>query len=244
MSKDWGSKIGSGGVASATQSNVERRERLRQLAIETFDAANDPYFMRNHLGSYECKLCLTLHTTEGSYMVHTQGKKHQTNLAKRAAKLQKEQVALPLAPKPEDEKDKARKKPRIGRPAYKLLKQKDGVTGALSLLFQIYYPYIEEGLQPRHRFMSAFEQKVEKPDDKFQFILFAAEPYETIAFKIPNKEIDRSLDRFFTHWDDDTNTFTLQLFFKLDKELQEKKKILSQLGTALIEDDDEENDML
>ena len=24
----------------------------------------DPYFMKNHLGTYECKLCLTLHTTE------------------------------------------------------------------------------------------------------------------------------------------------------------------------------------
>jgi hypothetical protein len=28
----------------------------------------DPYFMRNHLGSYECKLCLTLHTNPGSYV--------------------------------------------------------------------------------------------------------------------------------------------------------------------------------
>ena len=36
--------------------------------------------MQNHLGSYECKLCLTLHTNEGSYLTHTQGKKHQDNL--------------------------------------------------------------------------------------------------------------------------------------------------------------------
>ena len=42
--------------------------------------------MRNHLGSYECKLCLTLHNNEGSYLAHTQGKKHQANLARRAAK--------------------------------------------------------------------------------------------------------------------------------------------------------------
>ncbi len=32
----------------------------------------DPYFMKNHLGTYECKLCLTLHTNEGSYLAHTQ----------------------------------------------------------------------------------------------------------------------------------------------------------------------------
>ena len=59
-------------------------ERLRQLALETIDLNKDPYFMRNHLGTYECKLCLTLHTTEGSYLAHTQAKKHQTNLRRRA----------------------------------------------------------------------------------------------------------------------------------------------------------------
>ena len=30
----------------------------------------DPYFLRNHLGSYECKLCLTLHTNEGLHAIH------------------------------------------------------------------------------------------------------------------------------------------------------------------------------
>jgi hypothetical protein len=29
---------------------------------------------------------MTLHTNEGSYLAHTQGKKHQNNLAERAAK--------------------------------------------------------------------------------------------------------------------------------------------------------------
>lgn len=108
-----GGKTGSGGVASASESNRDRRERLRQLALETIDINKDPYFMKNHLGSYECKLCLTLHNNEvrmnklklvkmasslhqfpsvlrndmlfssplqGSYLAHTQGKKHQTNL--------------------------------------------------------------------------------------------------------------------------------------------------------------------
>ena len=37
-------------MASAQQSNLDRRERLRQLALETVDLAKDPYFMRNHLG--------------------------------------------------------------------------------------------------------------------------------------------------------------------------------------------------
>ena len=51
---------------------IDRRERLRRLALETIDLAKDPYFMRNHLGQYECRLCLTLHNNEGNYLAHTQ----------------------------------------------------------------------------------------------------------------------------------------------------------------------------
>ncbi len=49
---------------------------------------------------------------------------------------------------------------------------------------QIDYPEIAEGVVPRHRFMSAYEQRVEPPDKKWQYLLFAAEPYETISFKV------------------------------------------------------------
>ena len=34
------------------------------LAVDVSVPFQDPYFMRNHLGTYECKLCLTLHNTE------------------------------------------------------------------------------------------------------------------------------------------------------------------------------------
>ena len=82
-----------GGVASSSETNKDRRERLRQLALETIDIFKDPYFMKNHLGSFECKLCLTIHIGEGSYLAHTQGKRHQENLARRAAR-EKQQAAL------------------------------------------------------------------------------------------------------------------------------------------------------
>jgi splicing factor 3A subunit 2 len=35
--REFGSRTGGGGVASGSQSNVDRRERLRQLAMETID---------------------------------------------------------------------------------------------------------------------------------------------------------------------------------------------------------------
>ncbi|KAI1882854.1 hypothetical protein AGOR_G00239190 [Albula goreensis] len=116
-----GGKTGSGGVASSSESNRDRRERLRQLALETIDINKDPYFMKNHLGSYECKLCLTLHNNEGSYLAHTQGKKHQTNLARRAAKEAKE---APAQPAPEKVKVEVKKFVKIGRPGYKVTKQR------------------------------------------------------------------------------------------------------------------------
>lgn len=47
-----GGKTGGGGVASWSESNRDRRERLRQLALETIDLNKDPYFMKNHLGDY------------------------------------------------------------------------------------------------------------------------------------------------------------------------------------------------
>uniref|UniRef100_A0A8D2BHI5 Muellerian-inhibiting factor n=1 Tax=Sus scrofa TaxID=9823 RepID=A0A8D2BHI5_PIG len=196
-----GGKTGSGGVASSSESNRDRRERLRQLALETIDINKDPYFMKNHLGSYECKLCLTLHNNEGSYLAHTQGKKHQTNLARRAAKEAKE---APAQPAPEKVKVEVKKFVKIGRPGYKVTKQRDTEMGQQSLLFQIDYPEVAEGITPRHRFMSAYEQRIEPPDRRWQYLLMAAEPYETIAFKVPSREIDKAEGKFWTHWNRET----------------------------------------
>ena len=55
---------------------------------------------------------------------------------------------------------------------------------------------------------------MEAPEKEWQYLLFAAEPYETIGFKIPNQEIDKNPSKFFTSWDDESKVFTLQLYFK------------------------------
>ena len=223
--RDWGSKTGGGGVASADHEGLARRERLRQLALETNDLRKDPYLMRNHLGKYECKLCLTLHSNEGNYLAHTQGRRHQSNLARRAALDARTNASNNSGNA--SRQSRVRSQPRvpalrIGRPGYQITKQRVQGTGQLSLLFQIRYPEIVPGLWPRHRFMSAFEQRVEKPDKRYQYLLFAAEPYETVAFKIPNRKIDKSEGKFYTNWDRDSNNFTLQLYFEQNKESQKK----------------------
>eukprot|EP00250_Pteridium_aquilinum_P014404 c21967_g1_i1 orf=110-1156(+) len=211
MDREWGSKPGSGGAASAQNEAIDRRERLRRLALETIDLAKDPYFMRNHLGSYECKLCLTLHNNEGNYLAHTQGKRHQTNLAKRAAREAKE---APTQPQPNKRKVAPRKTVKIGRPGYRVTKQYDPETKQRSLLFQIEYPEIEDLIKPRVRFMSSYEQRIYACDKLHQFILFAAEPYEIIGFKIPSNEIDNVSSKGFTHWDPDSKMYTVQLYFR------------------------------
>jgi len=210
-----GSKPGSGGAASGQNEAIERRERLRKLALETIDIQKDPYFMKNHLGQYECKLCLTLHMNEGNYLAHTQGKRHQYNLGRRAHQEAKDSQILP---QPVKAKVQVRKTVKIGRPGYRVTKQRDPETNQRSLIFQVDYPEIEDGLQPRHRFMSAYEQKIEAADGGYQYLIFAAEPYENIAFKIPNKEIDKTDDKFYSHWDPAKLNFTVQLYFK-DEEM-------------------------
>ncbi|KAF9285760.1 Splicing factor 3A subunit 2 [Mortierella alpina] len=221
-----GSKIGGAGVAGASESNVDRRERLRKLALETIDLAKDPYFMRNHLGSYECKLCLTLHTNEGSYLAHTQGKKHQTNLGRRAAKdaMEKPDGMAPLTAQQQAAlKTGANAAPafkrniiKIGRPGYKVTKVRDPASRQVGLLFEIAYPEIAQGIEPRYRFMSAYEQQIQAPNKAHQYLVIAAEPYETISFKIQSRDIDRAEEKLWSHWDVDQKMYTMQFFFKND----------------------------
>lgn len=234
-----GSKIGSGGHLSESQAALERKERLRKLALETIDITKDPYIIKNNLGTFECKLCLTVHPNEGNYLAHTQGKRHQYNLGRRAAMEAKN--AGPRAMSAAKEAPK-RTVLKIGRPGYKVskggvsvvslhrqyipnryliylqvTKSRDLRTMQRALTFEVEYPEAEAGSQPRHRFMSAFEQKVEVADKNFQYVLFACDPYETIAFKIPNHPIDRQEGRFFTSWDATTKKFVLQLYFQPDE---------------------------
>lgn len=45
-----------------------------------------------------------------------------------------------------------------------------------------------------------------------RYLIFAAAPYENIAFKIPNREIDKGENRFETQWNKTTKTFKVGLW--------------------------------
>lgn len=152
-----------------------------------------------------------------NYLAHTQGKKHQAGLAKRAAmeaKLKGKDVGPVLPASSTTSSTAPIRRVKIGRPGYEITKSRHYQTNQRCLSFQLHFPEIESGVQPRHRFMSAFEQRVESPPDRrFQYLLIAAEPYETVAFKIPNEKIERSEGMFVTNWDRDEKKFTLTLYF-------------------------------
>ena len=210
MQNRAGAKAGGGGVASHALVLADTRNRQRRLAIESTDLSKDPYLSKNHIGVFECRLCLTMHTNEGSYLAHTQGKKHQTNLLRKNNREGKDLAVFPQQ-KP---RVYPKKLIKIGRPQYKVVKQKDPATGQYSLLFEVEFKEIERGLKPRHRVMSCYEQTREPVDPRYQYVLFAADPYEIIAFKIPNLQVDSSAGNYYCHWDEVKKIYTVQLTFK------------------------------
>jgi splicing factor 3A subunit 2 len=219
-----GSKFGGGGVASQSATNADRRERLRKLALESIDLDKDPYFFKNHVGSFECRLCLTVHQNDGSYLAHTQGKKHQTNLARRAAREEKEgkqnidpATGLPVGVGGAGLAQR-RNVVKIGRPGYKITKVRDPVSRQQGLLFQLQYPDATPDTDPKWQVMNAFTQHVEEPDRNFQYFLVAAEPYETVGFKIPARELDKREDKQFSFWDPDAKEFWVQVMFMTERE--------------------------
>ena len=70
--------------------------------------------------------------------------------------------------------------------------------------------------------MSSYEQKIEPWDKKYQYVVFACDPYETIAFKIPNVEIatrggggaSRGFSGCQAAWEEGSQTYACQVFFE------------------------------
>ncbi|CAK7896802.1 pre-mRNA-splicing factor Prp11p [[Candida] anglica] len=235
------SKKGSGGVADAQETNVHTRRRLKELlTTQVLDIDNDPYVFRNHLGLLECKLCLTTHVSESSYISHLGGRKHQLNLEKRRILDEKynnrnqqrdaglNSVSISNVPK--------RVWNKIGKPAFKVTKIRDTNTLKMGILINVKYPKINfNAEEPMIRFMSFYElsqknqnvvisyvdqQKSGDEASGYQYLIISAEPYENICIALPNKEIDKPKkegemsDTYWWFWDKDTKEFFLQMLYK------------------------------
>ncbi len=124
---------------------------------------------------------------------------------------------------------------KIGRPGYRVTKIRDPDTRKEGLLVLVHLPNIKDGVIPRRRFMSAWgaekgasQQGLPVLDCallvRFSCVVslrssqVAAEPYETITFRIPAREIeDEDEDTTgwnWTHWDPDTKQYNFQFMFR------------------------------
>lgn len=214
-------KKGGGGVADSQETNVHTRRRIKELlTTQVLDIDNDPYVFKNHLGLLECKLCLTTHVSESSYISHLSGRKHGVNLEKRrildekfnnrnsgGANGQNTAISITSANK--------RTWKKVGKPAYKVTKIRHPETLQLGFLVKVLCPLITVE-EPFFRIMSYFELSTKNQNvatsfldrnkssssdpedikpDKWQYLVVSAEPYENIAIAIPNdKEIDKPED--------------------------------------------------
>lgn len=190
---------------------IQRTNRVAKLKLVDRDLSDDQNLFKNQYGLYECRLCCTHHRTEASYIAHTYGKAHQRNLERRRVVLARKEAMIGGArvgaqPKP----DKVTtKKPTIGNPSYTIYKEKNP-SGSLKILFELTYDQIRKNTSPKYRFMSAYEQTIETPPDpNFQFILFAAQPYNTVAFKIPNYPVIEN--EIIEEWKPREHLYTFQV---------------------------------
>jgi splicing factor 3A subunit 2 len=162
---------------------------------------------------------LTVHQNDGSYLAHTQGRKHQTNLARRAAKEQREGKRDDVGQQGLLAGVQVKKNViKIGRPGYRITKVRDPNTRQNGLLFQFQFPDLTPGITPKVRVMSAYEQRVEEPDPNFQYLIVAGEPYETVAVKLQSRDIDRREGKFWFWFDEDNKEFWCQVLFKTERD--------------------------
>lgn len=215
-----GNKQGGGGLSSSAETNAARRARVREILSQSNSnfLENDPYVFKNHLGHLECRLCLTTHVSDASYVKHIKGKKHQTNLQKRQHLLEKGPGLQSTLKGISSVKKKHYIK--IGTPAYQIRKVRHPITEQLGLSIVVEFPKVAPGVKPLHRFMSYYEQTVDQlpPDkqSKYQYLIVSCEPYENICVKIPNKHVVRGKEEsaLWDFWDLDIKTYYLQFFFE------------------------------
>ncbi|KAL7722678.1 Splicing factor 3A subunit [Entamoeba marina] len=185
--REHGSKPGSGGLATAAETSANRKERLRQLALEKMDLSKDPYFHKTHLGSFECPRELKEARDRG--------------IPRTVLEINKPLVKCFM---------------KIGTPGYSVVKQIDQLTNKKSIQFKLNYPDIAVGVIPLYRLMGAFEQRQEIPDRSYQYLVIAAEPYDTIAFKIPRLDIEKDPEtgkHGKSIWDEKNKVFTLVIHY-------------------------------
>lgn len=97
-------------------------------------------------------------------------------------------------------------KPEVNGPHFEML-----LDGCCRVVIELHFPLaVSDGVnRPMHRWMNTYEQTVETRDDNKVYLVFACEPYESIAFTFPSRLVpseftanhNRNTEHFFCEWD-------------------------------------------
>lgn len=235
------SKKGAGAVADRHETNAQTKLRIKELLTsKVLDLDKDPYVYRNHLGQLECRLCLTAHANEASYISHLSGRKHSMNLERRRVIAERSQGVKKNIVDTSVSTTAKRSWRKAGRAEFQITKLRKKETLQLGILLQAQLPLITVK-EPYFCFMSYYELSQKNKQDcvlflklrkldyedqeavdpsKWQYLVLSAEPYENVAVAFPaakrleKPSDDTQTESFWWYWDTDTREFFLQVLFK------------------------------
>ncbi|KAF7682458.1 Splicing factor 3A subunit 2 [Astathelohania contejeani] len=177
-------------IKTKEEETRHRKQRIKKLLTEITDISQDPNVRKNHLGKYECLLCYSIHNTESSYLIHSKGKKHTTNLNSKIDVIKSKSIGST----------------KLAIPKYVIRSVIDGKYKG----WLIQLNYTKSAVPPFYKFISSLEQAIESFDAQAAYIVFICDGYENIGFKFPNFTIRK--ENFIEYFDIKKRKFFLQFF--------------------------------
>lgn len=194
------------------------------------EAKASPYYSVNTMKRIVCRLCNAMCRDSANFLVHLQGKKHLLNAEKaqkkrRLAQLREQRNTAEMAARNGAAAGGAGASGAgglsaaaiaapFGEPAYKVRFEQIPDVAATKVWVEAHFPKAAEETRPMHRWVSAYEQTVEKPEPGVVYLLLACHEYSTIALKFPadfprTNDRDTAHGKFECRWDDKQKVFNL-----------------------------------
>lgn len=209
----------------------------------TSKAKQSEWYAKNHLGQILCRLCSSQHRDDDNFLVHLESRRHSENIKTieraRAQVAREQEAARALAQQQQHDDHMAqmqdtlgatnykapttRREARVGKPKVVFHTEPNPQANTCKVLFEVSYPLAateqDPTMRPMHRWVNTHEQNVEEKNDSIVYLLFACEPYETVAYTFPArvpittadsvKHMPDAGQRYACHWDPVRKVYTL-----------------------------------
>ncbi|KAG0431318.1 Pre-mRNA-splicing factor sap62 [Dictyocoela muelleri] len=203
-------------LSSKSENILHKRSRIKKLLIETHDLSNDPYYKINSIGKIECQLCLTTHNSEYNYIVHKQGYKHQLRCNKKYDSVIKKDIPKYRCFKIHDRNsDRQGYQIRVSypdalfQPSFKFLGAEDLLKNGNKFIFK--EDSHRKDLNDKNlNKEEMIDKKYKSNYQDFQYLVIACNGFESIGFKIQNREIEEIIH----FYNSEVCLFYIQFMFK------------------------------